>query len=235
MQVLDLRRRHVRIKVHLDLHRVVAGVAWAKSEERVKVKIALQFDAEVVDLDAAGRGFGHVPDDEAVAEGTEELLHRVGCGVAASECDKGSSDATGVKSRIWASDWNAPFQVTAQIRDFTRRRTSRSHSEAATPHPTRWSSSSVPSATASSSGTRPKPRPAVEINDLRIELEGDLDLHTFLGLRPGHAGYDAVKVKVHLDANATPAEIEDLHEAVVGTSPVGHTLQAAVPVSIELA
>ncbi len=75
----------------------------------------------------------------------------------------------------------------------------------------------------------------IEINDLRIELEGDLDLHTFLGLRPGHAGYDAVTVKVHLDADATAAEIAELHSAVVGTSPVGHTLQAAVPVSIELA
>lgn len=75
----------------------------------------------------------------------------------------------------------------------------------------------------------------IEINDLRIDLTGDLDLHAFLGLRPGHAGYDAIKVAVHLDANATDEELQELHEAVVGTSPVGHTLQAAVPVSIELA
>jgi uncharacterized OsmC-like protein len=75
----------------------------------------------------------------------------------------------------------------------------------------------------------------IEIRDLRIELSGDLDLHAFLGLRPGHAGYDAVRVQVHLDSDATPEQLERLHEAVVGTSPVGHTLQAAIPVSIDLA
>ena len=33
----------------------------------------------------------------------------------------------------------------------------------------------------------------VEINDLKIEVSGDLDLHTFLGLKPGHAGYGACR------------------------------------------
>jgi uncharacterized OsmC-like protein len=75
----------------------------------------------------------------------------------------------------------------------------------------------------------------IQIRDLRIELEGDLDLHAFLGLREGHAGYEAVRVAVHLDADASPAQLQTLHEAVVGTSPVGHTLQAAIPVSIALA
>jgi uncharacterized OsmC-like protein len=75
----------------------------------------------------------------------------------------------------------------------------------------------------------------IVINDLRIDLSGDLDLHSFLGLRPGHAGYDAISVDVHLDADADAGTLQELHEAVVGTSPVGHTLQAAIPVSIELA
>jgi uncharacterized OsmC-like protein len=75
----------------------------------------------------------------------------------------------------------------------------------------------------------------VEIRDLRIDLEGDLDLRAFLGLREGHAGYEAVRVAVHLDADASPQQLQQLHEAVVGTSPVGHTLQAAIPVSIALA
>jgi hypothetical protein len=39
---------------------------------------------------------------------------------------------------------------------------------------------------------------------------------------------------VHLDADASPEQLQRLHEAVVGTSPVGHTLQAAIPVSIAL-
>jgi uncharacterized OsmC-like protein len=74
----------------------------------------------------------------------------------------------------------------------------------------------------------------IEIEDLRIDLSGTLDLHSFLGLRPGHAGYDAIKVDVHLESDASEAQLAALHEAVIGTSPVGHTLQAAVPVAIEL-
>ena len=48
-------------------------------------------------------------------------------------------------------------------------------------------------------------------------------------------GYAAIDVKVHLDADADPEQLQALHEAVVGTSPVGHTLQAAIPVSFQLA
>jgi uncharacterized OsmC-like protein len=75
----------------------------------------------------------------------------------------------------------------------------------------------------------------IEIRDLTIELEGDLDLHTFLGLRPGHAGYDDVRVRVHLDTDAPPERLDELHASVVGTSPVGHTLNAAIPLAIDLA
>ncbi|MDX2009127.1 MAG: OsmC family protein [Myxococcaceae bacterium] len=75
----------------------------------------------------------------------------------------------------------------------------------------------------------------IAIRSLSLSLEGNLDLHTFLGLAQGNAGYENVKVTVHLDADATPEQLEALHRKVVGTSPVGHTLQRAVPVSIELA
>ena len=74
----------------------------------------------------------------------------------------------------------------------------------------------------------------VEIRDLKIDLSGDLDLKTFLGLAQGNAGYESIKVGVHLDADATPEQLAAIHEKVVGTSPVGHTLGRAVPVAIEL-
>ena len=75
----------------------------------------------------------------------------------------------------------------------------------------------------------------IEINDLSIDLEGDLNLHTFLGLNPsGNAGYDAIRVSVALDSDATPDQLAQLHQQVVGTSPVGHTLSRAVPVQIDL-
>ena len=76
----------------------------------------------------------------------------------------------------------------------------------------------------------------IEIRDISIELEGDLDLHTFLGLAPdGNAGYDNISVKVHIDSDAPQADIEALHQKVIGTSPVGHTLSRPVPLKIDLA
>lgn len=75
----------------------------------------------------------------------------------------------------------------------------------------------------------------IRIRDLRIDLEGDLDLHTFLGLKPGNAGYSQIRATVHLDADAEPEKLAEIHEKVVATSPVGHTLSRPVPVQIELA
>jgi uncharacterized OsmC-like protein len=75
----------------------------------------------------------------------------------------------------------------------------------------------------------------IAIRDLRIELTGDLDLRAFLGLRDGHAGFDDIRVDVHLDSDATADQLQALHDKVVGSSPVGHTLGRAVPLTIALA
>lgn len=75
----------------------------------------------------------------------------------------------------------------------------------------------------------------IELKNVRIELEGDLDLHTFLGLRDGgHAGFESIKATVSIDSDAPADEIAALHRKVVSTSPVGHTLQQAVPLTVEL-
>ncbi len=74
----------------------------------------------------------------------------------------------------------------------------------------------------------------IELRDLNIDLDGDLDLHTFLGLRDGNAGYDTIRVQVHIDSDATAEQLADLHEKVISTSPVGHTLGRTVPVAIDL-
>ena len=74
----------------------------------------------------------------------------------------------------------------------------------------------------------------IEIKDLSIDLEGDIDLHTFLGLAEGNAGYSSISVKVNIDSDASAADIQALHDKVTNTSPVGHTLSNAVPVKIEL-
>ena len=75
----------------------------------------------------------------------------------------------------------------------------------------------------------------IELRELQIRLEGDLDLHTFLGLADGNAGYEQIRAIVHIDSDASAEQLADLHARVVATSPVGHTLSRAVPVQIDLA
>ena len=74
----------------------------------------------------------------------------------------------------------------------------------------------------------------IEIKDLRVELEGHIDLPVFLGLKEGHAGYPDVTVKVYLEADAPQEALEDLHQHVLKTSPVGNTIQKVVGLSAEL-
>jgi uncharacterized OsmC-like protein len=75
----------------------------------------------------------------------------------------------------------------------------------------------------------------IAITDLRVQVAGTLDLHAFLGLRPGHAGFDGITATVHLAADAPAEQLEELHRAVTATSPVGHTLQSAIGTTIALA
>ena len=75
----------------------------------------------------------------------------------------------------------------------------------------------------------------IELDSLEIDLEGDLNLETFLGLDDdGHAGYEAVRATVRIESAAASDEIEALHRKVIGTSPVGHTISRAVDVTVEL-
>lgn len=75
----------------------------------------------------------------------------------------------------------------------------------------------------------------IELTSLRIDLSGDLDLHAFLGLEPGHAGFSSIEARVSIESDATPEALHALHDKVTATSPVGHTLGRAIPVAIELA
>jgi uncharacterized OsmC-like protein len=74
----------------------------------------------------------------------------------------------------------------------------------------------------------------IEIESLALSVEGDLDLKTFLGLAQGNAGFDNIDVRVQLRSKASPDRLEALHRKVVGSSPVGHTLQRSVPVTLRL-
>lgn len=79
----------------------------------------------------------------------------------------------------------------------------------------------------------------IKLEDVRIDLEGDLDLNAFLGLQsPDQCwpGYTSVRAKVTLVApNATPEELETLHQTVIRTSPVGSILERPIQVAVERA
>lgn len=74
----------------------------------------------------------------------------------------------------------------------------------------------------------------IKLKDMTIKIDGDLDLHTFLGLRDGHAGFSSISVKVKLDTDASPEELKVLHEKVQKSSSIGHTLSRAVPIIVDL-
>ena len=63
----------------------------------------------------------------------------------------------------------------------------------------------------------------IRIEDLRIDLAGNIDLPVFFGLKAGHAGFDRIDAKVYLKADAPSEAIEALHDDVFRTSPVGNT------------
>ena len=74
----------------------------------------------------------------------------------------------------------------------------------------------------------------IQIEELRIELEGHIDLPVFLGLREGHAGYPDIAVRVYLKADAPEQSVEELHQQVLRTSPVGQTIEKAIPLHTTL-
>ncbi|QZH62961.1 OsmC family protein [Mycolicibacterium farcinogenes] len=60
----------------------------------------------------------------------------------------------------------------------------------------------------------------VTVRSLGIETTGELDLRGFLGLDADiNPGYDEVHYKVSIDADGTDEQIEEIHQAVMRTSP----------------
>lgn len=75
----------------------------------------------------------------------------------------------------------------------------------------------------------------IEISELRYEIEGDLDLHAFLGLGGSRAGFSQIRAKSWVRSpNATQAQLEELCQYVQDTSPVRDILANPVPVETDL-
>jgi len=78
----------------------------------------------------------------------------------------------------------------------------------------------------------------IELEDIQVEIEGDLDLNGFFGLQDPNQcwpGYTNIRTKVTLKApNATAEQLQALHETVINTSPVGSILARPISLSTEL-
>lgn len=73
----------------------------------------------------------------------------------------------------------------------------------------------------------------IEITSLEFDLEGDLDLHGFLGLPPEvRPGFQTVQVTYRIESDAPADTIDELCAHVQRTSPVLDMLRHPVPVNI---
>ena len=75
----------------------------------------------------------------------------------------------------------------------------------------------------------------IELDELSYEVEGDIDLHAFLGLGKGRPGFTEIRVKSRVKArNASRADLDSLCQYVQDTSPVRDILANPVPVKTDL-
>lgn len=68
----------------------------------------------------------------------------------------------------------------------------------------------------------------VELNDFRVEVEGDLDLDGFFGLSDVRPGYSEIRYRFVIDSASPRENIDALIEHLVKHCPVGDSLAAPV-------
>ena len=75
----------------------------------------------------------------------------------------------------------------------------------------------------------------IEISELRYEIEGDLDLRTFIGLDGPRAGFTAIRATSWVKSpNAGKEQLEEICQYVQDTSPVRDCLANSIPVTTDL-
>ncbi|HWT13455.1 MAG TPA: OsmC family protein [Allosphingosinicella sp.] len=76
----------------------------------------------------------------------------------------------------------------------------------------------------------------INLDDCRIETEGELDLRGFLGLDDNvPAGYRRICFTVHLEGDGTREQYEEIHQAVMASSPNYFNLAQPVQMCGQLA
>ena len=75
----------------------------------------------------------------------------------------------------------------------------------------------------------------ITLEKLEIETAGMLDLCGFFGIEPPvPPGYEAIRYAVRVKSNGTPAQIQEIHEAVRRASPNYFTLASPVRIDAQL-
>lgn len=75
----------------------------------------------------------------------------------------------------------------------------------------------------------------IDIEELRYEVEGDIDVRSFLGLDGPRPGFTAIRARAWVRSpNATPEELEALCQYVQDTSPVRDCLANPIAVTTDL-
>lgn len=75
----------------------------------------------------------------------------------------------------------------------------------------------------------------IELEELRIETEGDIDLRGFLGLDQNVSpGYDLINYTVHIKGNGTPDQFKKVHDTVCATSPNRFNVATAIKLNSKL-
>ena len=139
-------------------------------------------------------------------------------------------------STTWKADvtWNGGFRSEARIRDFAPIHSDEPEGLGGTdtaPNPVEQLLGALGTCLAVGVSANATAH-SITIERLEISLEGDLDLTTFLGLAPGHAGFGSIRARIDIETDAETAIVDELISHVIDTSPVGHTLAREVPVSI---
>ena len=173
-----------------------------------------------------------------MSQSVEKKLNDVDIGCVASLVEKIQQEPH-VADTKWSAEvkWNGGFRSEAKVREFAPSASDEPDQLGGTntgPNPVEQVLGALGNCLAVGYAANATAA-GITITDLTIEVEGDLDLHTFLGLAEGNAGFSNIAVRVKLDSDASPQALQALHDKVVGTSPVGHTLNRAVPVDIALA
>ena len=168
----------------------------------------------------------------------DTLLNKVNLPAVGELVGAIQQDASNAQT-IWQAtvDWKGGFKSEATIRDFPPVRSDEPLAlggEDTAPNPVEQLLAALGNCLAVGYAANATVA-GIELKSLRVELEGDLDLRTFLGLDDGHAGYETITAKVSIESEASPELIEELHRKVVSSSPVGHTLSRAISVSVDLA